>query len=682
MEKGNWIPCQCCGKQYVSDAWTWYVCDKCGYRICMDCYGKHSGPGNGYNHGGGKCSQCQMGWLHLVHGIRSSANAAPASKLDEYLFRARGGKISQHQELVPSQRLSQIEGDPEYRASSTPTVEYKGIIFTNTEVIAQKYRNTLAGEVRELIDKFISLYAKTCQFQWALVDLGSDDMQGVIVKDASWMDYAQLLSDFADGVGISKSARTPVFIIGGSDVVPMPEFYASVGRDVKTTEDSDWLYCFPIDYSWKKVDIKDAIFNVARLPLDYVENGYLATSVEDDLDGYFQKVLKILKDGGIPLKYAMMTANAGKSGNNDWTWTSADVMSKLPQQQLKHKDGLTKDNMFICPSLDVAGEEYDSNDDVAYYKSKLRQTDMLFINLHGSPSKSMSGYLGAEDYRPYWGMSIELIKQLNVPIINAFSCYGARYGRYYFDNNDGSMPDYEIYDREDSMLLTAFYEGNVLLFTGSCTSSMCSNVIGSGTVADHINGSNNAIDLLMPAGYAEAMLKLYACYLFQGEPAGYAMLRAKIDYLNYRAKYENKDLVFLTLNQFNLFGCPTLYGTPEDATGQLRSSINEVSIPAKRLPDVNYKTEFSRFEDGIDGVHNRARTLVDRNLKSIDEKIRKKLYGRLNLLEDDLVTIESLEYNGQLSYNLTYSKKNQLYPEFYIVQTDNDGEINEVLQSR
>ena len=80
------------GHLYVED-WTWYVCDTCGYRICMNCFGSHSGPGNGYNMGGSKCSQCQTGWLHLQHGIRSDVdNSRPTSKLDEYLLRARGQK--------------------------------------------------------------------------------------------------------------------------------------------------------------------------------------------------------------------------------------------------------------------------------------------------------------------------------------------------------------------------------------------------------------------------------------------------------------------------------------------------------------------------------------------------------------------------------------------------------------
>lgn len=357
-------------------------------------------------------------------------------------------------------------------------------------------------------------------------------------------------------------------------------------------------------------------------------------------------------------------------------------MAKLPQKQLLNDGRLTRDNMFLCPVLDVEGEEYISNEDVTYYKEQLQRTDMLFINLHGSPNMAMSGYLGAENNQPYWGMTQELLKQLDIPIINAFPCYGARYGKYFFDNNNGDLPTYQIYDREDSMLLTAMYCSNVLLFTGSCTSSMCSKVIGSGSIEDHLSESDSAIDLLMPAGYAEAMLKLYACYLFQGEPAGKALLRAKIDYLNYRAKYENKDLVFLTLNQFNLFGCPTLTCYAPNATHQLKHAIKSIHISSKELPVVAHKTEFDRFEKGIDGVLNRARQLVDRNLKQMDEYIRRQLDGTLELSEDELARIESLEYNGQLSYNLTYSKKNNVYPEFYLVQLNNTGEIKEILQSK
>ena len=678
-EKGNWIPCQCCGQQFVAESWTWYVCDKCGYHICMNCFSKHSGP---YGHGGYKCSQCMTGQLHLVDGIRTAAaNNECNSKLDQYLQRLRGEQQSSISEDTDKGNVSEMTM-PDHDVSERLNYSSQGIIFTNTALIAKKYRNTSAQDVRDIIINFMLTAEEYDGLHWNLIDLGDDEMSGSIKKNAKWQDYAQFLSDFADGMGISKSADTPLFIIGGGDVIPMPEFPARIGHDVKTVEDSDWLYCFPTKYSWKKVSIDDALFNVARLPLDYAEQDFIDSSAADDIGGYLDRALQVMAEDGIALESAMMTCNAGKNGNNDWTWTSADVMAKLPQKQLDNDGIVTKDNMFLCPALDVEGEEYLSNDNVEYYKRLLDDTDMLFINLHGSPNKAMSGYLGSESYQAYWGMTLELVKQLNVPIINAFPCYGARYGRYFFDNNNGDMPDYVVYDREDSMLLTAIYRGKALLFTGSCTSSMCSNVIGSGTIEDHLSQSDSAIDLLMPAGYAEAMLKLYACYLFQGESAGKAMLRAKIDYLNYRARYENKDLVFLTLNQFNLFGCPTLTCYAPNATHQLKSAIKSISISSKELPQVTSRAVFDRFEQGIDGVLNRARQLVDSNLKQMDEYIRKQLYGSLELSENNLTRIESLECNGQMSYNLTYSKDNKIYPEFYVVQTDKNGQIKEILQSR
>ena len=54
-----WIPCQNCGKELPSD-WSWYVYDKCGFRVCPSCLSYHKGP---YSSGGFKCSQCAFGYM-------------------------------------------------------------------------------------------------------------------------------------------------------------------------------------------------------------------------------------------------------------------------------------------------------------------------------------------------------------------------------------------------------------------------------------------------------------------------------------------------------------------------------------------------------------------------------------------------------------------------------------------
>jgi|JFJP01.1.fsa_nt_gi hypothetical protein len=54
----GYIPCQNCGKQIPSE-WTWMMCDKCGFRICLPCLNNHKGKyGSGY-----KCSRCVSGQM-------------------------------------------------------------------------------------------------------------------------------------------------------------------------------------------------------------------------------------------------------------------------------------------------------------------------------------------------------------------------------------------------------------------------------------------------------------------------------------------------------------------------------------------------------------------------------------------------------------------------------------------
>ena len=60
MSNNITVSCFCCGKQYPIH-WMWYICDKCGYRVCASCLCRHSGT---YNpNGGNKCSQCISGYL-------------------------------------------------------------------------------------------------------------------------------------------------------------------------------------------------------------------------------------------------------------------------------------------------------------------------------------------------------------------------------------------------------------------------------------------------------------------------------------------------------------------------------------------------------------------------------------------------------------------------------------------
>jgi hypothetical protein len=47
------IPCQCCRNQLPIN-WMWYVCNRCGFRICAHCLNRC---------GGFKCGQCSFGHM-------------------------------------------------------------------------------------------------------------------------------------------------------------------------------------------------------------------------------------------------------------------------------------------------------------------------------------------------------------------------------------------------------------------------------------------------------------------------------------------------------------------------------------------------------------------------------------------------------------------------------------------
>lgn len=53
------IPCQNCGKEFPV-SWNWFICDKCGFRVCPFCLSKHNGR---YSQGGYKCSRCAFGQM-------------------------------------------------------------------------------------------------------------------------------------------------------------------------------------------------------------------------------------------------------------------------------------------------------------------------------------------------------------------------------------------------------------------------------------------------------------------------------------------------------------------------------------------------------------------------------------------------------------------------------------------
>jgi hypothetical protein len=63
------IPCQLCGRTFLESA-RWYRCDRCGFRVCPDCFGRHQGQYGRLL----KCSRCPSGQMRLNPGPRGTTS--------------------------------------------------------------------------------------------------------------------------------------------------------------------------------------------------------------------------------------------------------------------------------------------------------------------------------------------------------------------------------------------------------------------------------------------------------------------------------------------------------------------------------------------------------------------------------------------------------------------------------
>ena len=57
------VACMNCGIENAKSS-LWFVCPKCGFRVCASCLNSHSGR---YGNGGYKCSHC-IGYLQQKQG--------------------------------------------------------------------------------------------------------------------------------------------------------------------------------------------------------------------------------------------------------------------------------------------------------------------------------------------------------------------------------------------------------------------------------------------------------------------------------------------------------------------------------------------------------------------------------------------------------------------------------------
>lgn len=534
--------------------------------------------------------------------------------------------------------------------STTYANNGEGIIMTDTRLLAQKYK-TSKEEIKSIVNNFIEDCNESLHLKWHMLDI--DNLQDEI-GEATWMDYSDVLEEFCERYSIKKGPQLSLFIIGGNDVIPQPcednpSYYPEGdGYDeFKEKVYSDFYYCFYGKLQLDYLDYNKARCNVSRLPL---ENGYMNTSAHDDLGKYLHNTIACMANGGIEIGRAVMTSNS------EWIPASREMSRNLPTESLENVTNEVLDNMYLSP--DVI-ESMDNKLRKKYYNS-LAKADMLVFNLHGHCHPQLSGFYSTE-----LAFSPEMLSETKAKIFNTVACWGDRYISY---------------ERENSMLLTALYDNDVLLYSGACVPAMgkCGNY------------QYDTTWRIQPAAYSETFMARFTEYQCIGRlSAGEAFLKAKCDYYNTSRVFEDDETTLATVLMFNLYGCPAIRTRPNiSAIAEIQhvDGSKMCRIPFRKSKKITLVDKNSKTKNG--SVLDAVRNSVDSNLSRIHSIVVERLYNALGVTERELSLIEQhyttdISGKAQKGYIYHYTRNIGKNIKTHIqVKLDEAGNIRESIQTK
>ena len=531
-------------------------------------------------------------------------------------------------------------------------MDLQGILFTDTSRLAAKYRCN-REDVMRVLRGFI-IQSDVFEHHWLLLD--AVDYQKELGPDPGWFDYNEIVSDFRMGMGLASGPTLCLFIIGGDDVIPIPMIADPYGTAMGLMP-TDMAYCFSgvfladlmdsgertltLDYVWN---------NVSRLPL---EDGMMGTSLEDDLQSYFN-LCGLYEREGIPVEGVVMTANA------DWIPASVTMSHHLPLLHREKNPDLVNSGMYVSPEL-MADDPVSQ----VSYIPEIKKAGMLVFNLHGADQEGYSGFYSTGE-----AFSIEILKQSNARVLNTVACFGARYHGY---------------TREDSMLLSSLYGAGQLLYTGS--------LIPVPMIADEDQFAPPGAHMNSGSG-SEKFMPIFCLYQFMGAPAGLAMLQAKLDYFNSFRTIERDDFSLATIMMFNLYGNPMLCVQPNDqvvAAAREKYVFPDAPDSVQTITEplhLKSKKRLVTTKNGNPGsLLSEIRGHVDANLGFIRDTIQRELYDRFGLPPRTLASIDSYTQKApdkgtDEGYIFTYLDREKPFDNLTIVETDKGGNVKRVVKTK
>lgn len=495
----------------------------------------------------------------------------------------------------------------------------EGILFTDTSILAGKFGVSQVA-VENVINDFIIRSGKLGR-KWILLDMSSNQCRRYLQYDHSWQAYHQCLYETCKNNQWETGVSTNLMIVGGNDVIAVPQKVFSVAfRDYLA--EIDFWYCFPrgvdvIDEMIHYVDICNefnskevyehlvscAKFSVARIPLpEKIVNGEL--TLENSLQFYFDKALESSQDSSL---YDVCLASAGE-------FKTASYIISYGLPLVCRDDRFSKQKVYLAPPINV--DRNSSGVQRMEYVSDLKSADCLFFNCHGDERPQWSGY-----YSNQGGLFTLFDTHLPDSVFRnklflTCACFGARYLHS---------------TKNESILLKTLYDSSTVIFAGS-------SIVAKG-----------GLDC---AAFSENFLRVYLDYIVEGYSAGEAFMRAKLAYLSlYFYADSGIEDMRLTLDEFNLFGDPSIKYTAEDEW-----HLFPTLEPIPNLTMKGGSQGKSQFQSVLDAVYYAARESVDAAFDDIAVKLGHRIESEYSLSEVKLRSIQKKTVSGrEVGYRFIYS---------------------------
>ena len=475
-----------------------------------------------------------------------------------------------------------IHENIETEVNDTKTQNYRsGIIYTDTQALATKF-GVNRGHILDLLNNYIKNTSNYINYRLldACEQLQRETMMPLttLSSEKDWKAYHNIL--YKNYIFSQRKVTEYLFIIGGEDIIPMPEV-PSVFTIPDKIIPTDFLYAYSNVIPKGTIEIinsvssQDICYHVGRLPLG-------ADATLDILEKYLTRAEKILGKG-IPVQ--MTYAQSDPTWKRVSSKTISDISNNGLIPDINIDTSLCYENIFLSPFITV-----DTIDNVFNPYANL-----FYFNLHGSndpQNPNFSGYdSNGEDRQLYRGISPKSFlttKFDNIVVTEA--CYGGKF---------------KGLRTSQSMLLTAL-ANSTLLYIGS-------SVVAIGSIDPNDDNANVYMCC------ADVLAKEFIRNLMGGKTAGEALTHTR------HKLYNAKNLTnLLTILEFSLFGDPAMTAKfPRD----IQESVEKMAVPKTLAANRNFDKIYieALYDDEPNSFLSFVRKKVDNRFNQIHSEIQNYL---------------------------------------------------------